>query len=96
VIQKAYDYYFQRKSVLVETGGILDDLTPALSSQLTKLLFDKEIARINLFSRITHRFVNEIVPGSKPFMAEAGEIGMDCCGFTSHLIDGLYFTFILL
>jgi hypothetical protein len=89
MIQKAYDYYFQRKSVLVETGGILDDLTPALSSQLTKLLFDKEIARINLFARITHRFVNEIVPGSKPFMAEAGEIGAECCGSNSHRINSL-------
>lgn len=92
VYQKAYGYYFQRKSVLVETGGILDDLTHTLSNKLTRLLFEKEIARINLFTRVNYRFVNMLVTSSRPFAADTGTVVVDygdVCDEIYFVISGL-------
>ena len=62
--------------MLIEAGGILDDLSNTLSAKLTRLLFEKEIARVSLFSRLDQKFVNQIVIDSKPFWDRTGPVNV--------------------
>ena len=72
--------------MLIEAGGILDDLSNTLSAKLTRLLFEKEIARVSLFSRLDQKFVNQIVIDSKPFSADAGQIIYDYGDVSDEII----------
>ena len=42
--------------------------------KLTRLLFEKEIARVHVFGRMNYKFINMLVRSAKPFEAQVGDV----------------------